>query len=456
MSRTSKITALYERLSRDDDLNGESNSITNQKKYLEDYARRNGFENIRHFTDDGFSGVNFNRPGFQSLIKEVEAGNVGTLIVKDMSRLGRNYLQVGFYTEILFPQKDVRFLAINNSIDSNNASDNDFAPFLNIMNEFYAKDTSNKIKTVFDARMKDGKRCSGSIPYGYNRLPNDKQTLVVDPVASEVVKRIFLLANEGKSPRAIAEILTEEKVLIPAAYAKEYHPEQYNGIKFADPYIWGISAIRTILSRQEYLGHTVLRKSVSTNFKLHKRKTTDEDEQYVFYNTHEPNLKQMAQTVNYLTEHNLLEYAVLEEKAAAATAHHNELSAKIKVAEKRMAEIAVLRTHIINYAKTRDTYVAYRKAGYSKKFREEHEEEILLHQAAKNAFDDIGVKKLPKVKELQAEYARLLEEKKKTYAEYRRSREEMRELLAAKTNVDRLLNMEAEHDTEREKDHEQR
>ena len=279
MSRTSRITALYERLSRDDDLTGESNSITNQKKYLEDYARRNGFENIRHFTDDGFSGVNFNRPGFQSLIKEVEAGNVETLIVKDMSRLGRNYLQVGFYTEVLFPQKNVRFLAINNSIDSNNASDNDFAPFLNIMNEWYAKDTSNKIKAIFDARMKDGKRCSGSIPYGYNRLPSDKQTLVVDPVASEVVKRIFTLANNGKSPRAIAELLTEEKVLIPAAYAKEYHPEQYNGIKFADPYIWGISAIRTILSRQEYLGHTVLRKSVSTNFKLHKRKTTDEDEQ---------------------------------------------------------------------------------------------------------------------------------------------------------------------------------
>ena len=175
MSRTSRITALYERLSRDDDLTGESNSITNQKKYLEDYARRNGFENIRHFTDDGFSGVNFNRPGFQSLIKEVEAGNVETLIVKDMSRLGRNYLQVGFYTEVLFPQKNVRFLAINNSIDSNNASDNDFAPFLNIMNEWYAKDTSNKIKAIFDARMKDGKRCSGSIPYGYNRLPSDKQ-----------------------------------------------------------------------------------------------------------------------------------------------------------------------------------------------------------------------------------------------------------------------------------------
>ena len=140
--------------------------------------------------------------------------------------------------------------------------------------------------------MKDGKRCSGSIPYGYNRLATDKQTLVVDPVASAVVKRIFLLANEGKSPRAIAELLTEEKVLIPAAHAKEYHPEQYNGMKFSDPYLWGMSTIRGILSRQEYLGHTVLRKSVSTNFKLHKRKNTDEDEQYVFYNTHEPIITQ--------------------------------------------------------------------------------------------------------------------------------------------------------------------
>ena len=153
---------------------------------------------------------------------------------------------------------------------------------------------------------------------------------------------------------------------------------------------------------------------------------------------------------------NLLEYAVLEEKAAAATAHHNELSAHIKAAEKRMAEIAVLRTHIVNYAKTREVYVAYRKAGYSKKFREEHEEEILLHQAAKNAFDEMGVKKLPKVKELQTEYAKLLEEKKKTYAEYRRSREEMRELLTAKANVDRVLKMEIEQDVEKEKDHGQR
>ena len=168
------------------------------------------------------------------------------------------------------------------------------------------------------------------------------------------------------------------------------------------------------------------------------------------------NLKQMAQTMNYLSENNLLEYAVLEEKAATATAHHNELSAQIKAAEKRMAEIAVLRTHIINYAKTREVYVAYRKAGYSKKFLAEHEADILLHKAAKNAFNDMGVKKLPTVKSLQTEYAEVLEEKKKAYAEYRRSREEMRELLTAKANVDRLLNMEAEHDAEKEKDHAQR
>ena len=356
MSRTSKITALYERLSRDDDLNGESNSITNQKKYLEDYARRNGFTNIRHFTDDGFSGVNFNRPSFQELIKEVEAGNVATIIVKDMSRLGRNYLQVGFYTEVLFPQKDVRFLAINNSIDSNNASDNDFAPFLNIMNEWYAKDTSNKIKAVFDARMKDGKRCSGSIPYGYNRLATDKQTLVVDPVASEVVKRIFLLANEGKSPRAIAELLTEEKVLIPAAHAKEYHPEQYNGMKFTDPYLWGMSTIRTILSRQEYLGHTVLRKSVSTNFKLHKRKNTDEDEQYVFYNTHEPIISQ-----------ELWDSVQKRKKRANRTAakgtHSNRLSGYLYCADcgRRMT----LQTHYSK--KDRSVQYSYRCGGYASK-----------------------------------------------------------------------------------------
>lgn len=165
------------------------------------------------------------------------------------------------------------------------------------------------------------------------------------------------------------------------------------------------------------------------------------------------NLKQMAQTMNYLTEHNLMEYNVFEEKAAAVAAYHSELSAQIKATEKRIAEIATLRTHIINYSKTREVYVAYRKAGYSKRFRQEHEKEILLHQTAKNAFDDMKVKDLPKVKELRTEYSKLLEEKKKLYAEYRHSRKEMCELLTAKSNVDRLLKMDAEQEQEKEKDH---
>ena len=355
MSRAAdKITALYCRLSQEDTNEGESNSIQNQRTILLQYAKENHFPNPTFFVDDGFSGVNFNRPGFQALIKEVEAGNVATIIVKDMSRLGRNYLQVGFYTEVLFPQKDVRFLAINNSIDSDNASDNDFAPFLNIMNEWYAKDTSNKIKAVFDARMKDGKRCSGSIPYGYNRLPTDKQTLVIDPVASEVVKHIFLLANEGKSPREIAEILTEEKVMIPAAHAKEYHPEQYNGIKFSDPYIWGVSCVRRILSRQEYLGHTVLRKSVSTNFKLHKRKTTDEDEQYVFYNTHEPIISQELWDSVQKRKKRV-------KRAAARGTHTNRLSGYLYCAD--CGRRLTLQTH---YSKRdRSLQYSYRCGGYA-------------------------------------------------------------------------------------------
>ena len=182
-----KITALYERLSRDDEQQGESNSIVNQKKYLEDYAKAKGFRNIRHFTDDGYTGTNFNRPGFNALLEEINAGNVGTLIVKDMSRLGRNYLQVGFYTEVQFPEKGVRFIAVNNSIDSENPTENEFTPFLNIMNEWYAKDTSKKIKAVFRNRMENGLRCSGAVPYGYYRKPDDKQQLYVDEEAAAVI-----------------------------------------------------------------------------------------------------------------------------------------------------------------------------------------------------------------------------------------------------------------------------
>ena len=288
----SKITALYERLSKDDENQGESNSISNQKLYLEEFARRNGFTNIKHFTDDGYTGKNFNRPGFQDLLSEIEDGLVGTVIVKDMSRFGRNYLQVGFYTEMIFPQKGVRFIAINNSVDSDKPQENDFTPFLNIMNEWYVKDTSNKIKAIFLSRMNDGKRCSGSIPYGYNRLPGDKQTLVVDPVASKVVERIFRLADEGKGPTEISRILTEDHVLIPSAYTLQYHPEQCNHKSEPGNCKWNQTTVSDILHRQEYIGHTVLHKSICTNFKTDTRRAATEEEMLVFPNTHEAIISQ--------------------------------------------------------------------------------------------------------------------------------------------------------------------
>ena len=282
-----KITALYERLSRDDEQAGESNSIQNQKKYLEEYARQKGLRNIRHFYDDGYSGTNFNRPGFAALLEEIEAGRVETLVVKDLSRFGRNYLQVGYYTEILFPKKGVRFIAINNNVDSAAPQDNDFTPFLNIMNEWYAKDTSNKIKAIFKSRMKDGMRCSGSIPYGYKRKPDDKQTLIVDEPAAEVVRKIFRLACQGNSTTAIAEILTAEQVLIPAAYAALHNPKNCRHKSVTDPYRWNATTVGYILDRQEYLGHTVLGKSICENFKTKQRRAATPDELMIFPDTHE-------------------------------------------------------------------------------------------------------------------------------------------------------------------------
>ena len=287
MAKDNRITALYERLSRDDEMQGESNSITNQKKYLEDYAVQHGFGNIQHFSDDGYSGTNFNRPAFNSLLTEIEAGRVGTVIVKDMSRFGRNYLQVGFYTEMMFPKKNVRFIAVNNGVDSANPADNDFTPFLNIMNEWYAKDTSKKIKAVFKVKMRDGKRVSGAVPYGYYRKPEDKQTLYVDEASASVVRRIFQLACDGMGATAIADTLSEDKILIPSAYARQNHPEDCQCTNYHDPYTWNATTVGYILNRREYLGHAVLGKTTRDNFKTKRKRIANEDELLVFYNTHE-------------------------------------------------------------------------------------------------------------------------------------------------------------------------
>ena len=281
-----KITALYERLSRDDELQGESNSITNQKHFLEDYARKNGFVNIRHFTD-GVSGTTFDREGFQSMIAEVEAGNVAVIIVKDMSRFGRDYLKVGFYTEVMFKEKGVRFIAINNGIDSSNQQDSDFTPFLNIMNEWYARDSSRKIQAIFKARMQEGKRVSPSVPYGYRRDPDDKQHLIIDPEPAAVVRRIFKLVLEGNGVNRIADILYADKILIPSAYAEKYYPENQHSKSFHDPIRWTNQTIIHILEKREYMGHTVLGKTISESYKTKKRRKATEDELMIFENTHE-------------------------------------------------------------------------------------------------------------------------------------------------------------------------
>lgn len=213
MSRQSdnKITALYARLSRDDELAGDSNSIVNQKAILSKYAKENGFKNPLFFVDDGYSGTNFERPSWTELIEKVENGEVSALIVKDMSRLGRDYLKVGFYTEVLFVEKGVRFIAINNGVDSANQTDSDFTPFLNIINEWYAKDTSKKIRAVMKSKGEAGEHLCTNPPYGYMKDADNPKQWIVDEEAAEVVKRIFALCLESYGPSQIARILKTDR-----------------------------------------------------------------------------------------------------------------------------------------------------------------------------------------------------------------------------------------------------
>ena len=208
------ITALYERLSHDDELQGESNSITNQKKILEDYAEQHGLINIRHYTDDGISGTRFDRPGFQRMIEDVEADRVSAVVIKDMSRFGRDYLQVGTYMETL-RQHNVRLVAVGDNVDTIHGDD-EFTPFRNIMNEWYARDTSKKVRAGYKAKDLAGKPISSCVAYGYLKSPEDKTKWIIDPVAAPVVKRVFQMTMEGKGPYQIAQTLSEEKIDIPA------------------------------------------------------------------------------------------------------------------------------------------------------------------------------------------------------------------------------------------------
>ena len=295
MRKNEKITALYERLSRDDfgkddDQQRESNSISNQKAMLEEFAARQGFTNIVHFTDDGISGTCFDRPGFLAMMKEVEAGNVEYLCIKDMSRMGRDYLKVGQIMEIL-RQRGVRLIAINDGVDSARGDD-DFTPFRNIMNEYYARDTSRKIRSTFQSKGKSGKHLTGTVIYGY--LWNEaRDQWLVDPEAADVVKRIFAMTIDGYGPYQIASKLKEEKVLIPSAYLAQ-HGEGVNKNKtFKDVYGWGSSTICNILEKREYLGHTINFKT-RKHFKDKKSHYVPEDEWTIFENTHEPIIDQQT------------------------------------------------------------------------------------------------------------------------------------------------------------------
>ena len=284
MRNFEKITALYERLSRDDELQGESNSIINQKKILEEYASKNNLSNIIHFTDDGISGTQFDRPGFMEMMNGVNTGNIGCIIVKDMSRLGRDYLKVGQCMEIL-RQKGVRLIAINDNVDSFYRED-DFTPFRNIMNEWYARDTSRKIQSTFRSKGESGKHTASTPPYGYIKDEKDKNKWIVDEKAAEIVRRIFNLTMQGNGPYRIAKILESEKVDIPAYHQQKLGYGLYQSKNFEYPYRWCSSTIASILKKKEYLGHTVNFKT-RKHFKDKKSKYVSEDKWLIFENTHE-------------------------------------------------------------------------------------------------------------------------------------------------------------------------
>ena len=288
--RNEKITPLYERLSRDDELQGESNSISNQKRMLEDFARRNGLPNPTHFTDDGISGTRFDRPGFLAMMEEVEAGRVEAIVIKDMSRLGRDYLKVGQVMEIL-RQRGVRLIAINDGVDSLKGDD-DFTPFRNIMNEFYARDTSRKIRSVFKSKGMSGKHLTGTVIYGY-LWDEKREHWLVDEEAAEVVRRIFSLTLEGYGPYQIACKLSADRIEIPVVHLARFNEGVNRSKPVKDPYGWGSSTIVNILKKREYLGHTINFKT-RKHFKDKKSHYVSEDEWTIFENTHEAIIDQQT------------------------------------------------------------------------------------------------------------------------------------------------------------------
>ena len=280
------ITALYCRLSRDDGAEGDSNSVANQKRMLAKYAKENGFGNTRFYVDDGYTGTNFNRPGFQQMLEDIEMGYVSTIIVKDMSRLGRDYLQVGYYTDTYFPDRNIRFIAVNDCVDSNDG-ENELAPFRNVMNEMYARDISRKVRSSHRLRGNAGEPLSQP-PYGYMKSPENKKKWIVDAEAAQVVQDIFRMCLEGKGNETIARILQEQKVLIPMAYWQSKGLPRGGKKTQPNPYKWCKTSVSKILAQQEYCGDVINFKTYSKSFKNKSRIPNPEENWAVFKNVHEP------------------------------------------------------------------------------------------------------------------------------------------------------------------------
>ena len=278
------ITALYCRLSVDDELNGESNSITHQKEMLEEYAQKNNFYNIKFYVDDGYSGTSFNRPAFKELIKNIDSGIVGTVIVKDMSRLGRDYLKVGYYSEVYFGEAGVHFIAVNDNVDNTIENDSDFTPFRNIMNEWYAKDTSKKVRAVIRAKGMSGKSTCNCPPYGY--IKDENGNWLVEKEAAEIVKKIYRLCIEGYGPMQISKKLNAQEAISPVVW-KNKVGWKYKLEKVDHPELWTVSAIRRILSNPIYLGNTVNFRTKKKSYKSHSVVYLPKDEWVIFEDTHE-------------------------------------------------------------------------------------------------------------------------------------------------------------------------
>ena len=287
-TKTTYKAALYCRLSRDDGNVQESSSIQTQKEILSRYARENGINNTTFYVDDGYSGTNFQRPSFQKMIADIESGKINCVITKDLSRLGRNYLETGVFIEVYFPEHNVRYIAINDVVDTSRQESADFTPFRNIINELYAKDTSKKVRSAKRARVLDGMYVATSAPYGYKKDEHDRHRLVVDERYAPTVRLIFSLAKDGKGISQIRSYLNEQHILRPSAVNPNGYERFFDGEDDQKRYEWSNNSVRGILRNPVYAGHLVMNKRISPSFKSHKRLSVLPENYTVVENVHEP------------------------------------------------------------------------------------------------------------------------------------------------------------------------